>query len=470
MLRLVIVAAAAFGLILFVAFVVSRLVRSRTRGLSIRLQVFLALAVIVGAFAFGLGLMVLDRVEARARSIAEQAARDEATSIARVLEGDLSRRGAGLAELAQRLEREPSPAPPLHLQLFGADGRPLYPRAASTQLEEQGAVSVSAPIVVEGELLGTVRVIKPTVVIRALLADFAPAVLVVSLVLGAASALAAAWLGRAMAQPIEALTVFAERVSSGERTTPPPAVFGRELTHLRASLDSMRRQLEGRPFVEAFAADLSHELKNPVAAIRASAELLDEGALEDPEAARRFVQRILESTRRIERLLGELLGLARIEARGVEHAEPVDLGGLARQVLASQGEPAVTLSAEGDLRVRGDAAWLSRALGNLVDNALVHGSPGEVRLELRRQRDWVELRVSNPGQVSPHVRRQIFKRFVTTRASEGGSGLGLSITRAVVEAHGGSVELTSAGPPRVELTARLPAARLLLPDEGRITA
>ena len=78
MTRLVIVAAAAIGLILFVAFIVSRLLRTRTRGMSIRMQVFLALAVIVGAFAFGLGLMVIDRVEARAVRLATQAAHDEA--------------------------------------------------------------------------------------------------------------------------------------------------------------------------------------------------------------------------------------------------------------------------------------------------------------------------------------------------------------------------------------------------------
>lgn len=75
MIRLIIVAAAAVGLILFVAFVVSRLLRTRTRGVSIRMQVFLALALIVGTFAFGLGLMVLDRIEARAVSLAMHAAR-----------------------------------------------------------------------------------------------------------------------------------------------------------------------------------------------------------------------------------------------------------------------------------------------------------------------------------------------------------------------------------------------------------
>jgi hypothetical protein len=91
--RLLIVAAAAIGLILFAAFVVSRLLPSRTRGMSIRMQVFIALALIVGAFAFGLGILVVDRVEARASKLAKQAADDEATAIAGMIEGEMDRTG-----------------------------------------------------------------------------------------------------------------------------------------------------------------------------------------------------------------------------------------------------------------------------------------------------------------------------------------------------------------------------------------
>src|SRR4029079_3441314 len=122
------------------------------------------------------------------------------------------------------------------------------------------------------------------------------------------------------AVPIEAISEYGEQVSQGERKTTLPLWGGREVTRLWRAIDSMRRQLEGRPFVETFAADLSHELKNPVAAIRASAEVLDEGAIDEPEEAARFVGGIREATTRIEVLLGDLLSLARIEARGVEDA------------------------------------------------------------------------------------------------------------------------------------------------------
>ena len=460
--RLVIVAAAGIGLILFVAFVVSRLLRTRTRGMSIRMQVFLALAFIIGAFAFGLGLMVVDRIEARAVRIARQAADDEAASIAGMVAGELDRTGGRLADVARRFEHERERGADLRLLLVDASGTVIFPRSAPAR-DEEGLVHVDHSVVVRGEKIGAVRVIKPTVVMKNLLADMAPTVLVISLVLGAAAAAAAAMIGRAIAEPIERLSVFGERVSRGERTAPPPPEFGREVTRLSRALDTMRRELSGRPFVEAFAADLSHELKNPVAAIRASAEVLEESALEEPEQARHFVQRIREAIERIERLLSELLGLAHIEARGAETFEPVDLARLARRTLETLGDdrPRVSVVSEGDARVSGDELWLTRALANLIDNALVHSDAASpVFVEVVRRGEQVVLAVRNTGAVERHVQDRLFRRFVTTRREQGGTGLGLAIVQAVAEAHGGLAELESAGPPDVVFRLKLPAARL----------
>ncbi len=458
MIRLVVVAFGAIGLILLVAFIAARLVRARTAGMSIRMQIFLALAGIVGAFGLGVGLLVLDRIEARATLLATEAAHEEARAIAGLVAGEVAARGVGLSDVARTLELA-SVRPGEHLALLGPGGQVLFP-AGSSEHDEPGTVTVEEAVMVRDAVVGAVRVVKPTIVMRRLLEDFAPTILVISLVLGAAAALAAALIGRAIATPIEGLTAFAVRVSEGDTTAAPPVAHGREVQRLTASIDSMRRELEGRPFVEMFAADLSHELKNPVAAIRASAEVLDEGAVDEPAEARRFVRRIREATARIEALLDELLKLARIEARGVETPADVDLAAAARAAVegALDRGAQVELRVEGDTVVRGDAAWLARAVENLVDNAVVHGEAGRpVRVTLRREGGQVVLAVTSAGAVPPHVRARLFRRFVTTRADRGGTGLGLAIVRAVAASHGGRAELVRPGPPEVEFRLRLPA-------------
>jgi signal transduction histidine kinase len=456
--RLLVGAIGAIGLILLTAFVAARLLRARTAGTSIRMQVFLALAGIVGAFAAGLGLLVLDRIQVRATTLAEEAARDEAAAIAAVVGGELESEGT-LGQIGDKLALARSRGGAgLHVALLDEAGRVVFTSGPGP--DEPGTVSVTAPVVARGRTVGSVRVVKLTIVIERLLADFAPTILLISLVLGAAAAAAAAVIGRAIATPIEALTEFAARVSEGERRAPPPPAQGREVQRLSRSIDSMRRQLEGRPFVETFAADLSHELKNPVAAIRASAEVLADGALEEPEEAARFVARIQEATTRIEALLNGLLNLARIEARGVESAAVIDLAELATQAAerARERGGAVDVQVESGATVRGDALWLARALDNLLDNARAHGDGAPIELRLTSGGGEVIVAVKNRGEVSRHVERRLFRRFVTTRAERGGTGLGLAIVRAIAEAHSGSVECAASGPPEVEFRLHLPAA------------
>jgi signal transduction histidine kinase len=455
MMRLVVVAAGAIGLILLVAFVTQRLIRARTAGMSIRMQIFLALAGIVGAFAFGVGLLVLDRIEARATLLATEAARDEAEAIARFVGAEMGSGAMSIEDIAKSLRRGTNPD--VHLVLVDPSGRALFGEGE----REPGTVMVETPILSDGHLLGKIRVIKPTIIMRRLLADFAPTILLISVTLGAAAALAAAVIGRAIATPIEGLTGFAVRVSEGETSAVPPQAHGQEVKRLTRAIDSMRRELEGRPFLETFAADLSHELKNPVAAVRASAEVLDEGALAEPEEAKRFVARIREATARIEVLLGEILSLARIESRGVDSSSEVDLGALARAAseAAKDRGAVVELTLVDNALVRGQSTWLARAIDNLVDNAIVHGQPsGASRIIVSREGSRIAVRVVSSGAVAKHVQSKLFRRFVTTRAAGGGTGLGLAIVRAVAEAHGGRAELARPGPPEVEFRLTLPSA------------
>lgn len=117
------IAASSVALILFVSFIASRLVRSRRAGFSIRMQIFLALAFIVGAFAFGLGVLVLDRVKARATLLAEESARSEAAAIAGLVRNEVEVRGKSLAEVSRDLA---SLQGEVGMSLLAPDGTPLF--------------------------------------------------------------------------------------------------------------------------------------------------------------------------------------------------------------------------------------------------------------------------------------------------------------------------------------------------------
>lgn len=460
MIRLIVVAAGAIGLIVFVSLGAVRLIQTRRAGLSIRMQFFLALALVVGAFAFGLGLLVLDRVKARANLVAHEAALDEAQAVAALVAADMKSGHASLAQVASKLRRGQAggEGPELHLALLDQQGELVF--ESGRPPEDETSVSVSVAIAVDETTVGTVRVVKPTLSIKRTLADFAPTVLVISLLLGGVAAAAAARIGRTIATPIEELTAFAERVSKGERRTPAPRGRGREVQRLTRAIDSMRLELQGRPFVETFAADLSHELKNPVAAIRASAEVLRDGAIDEPDQAHHFVARILESTSRIEALLGDLLNLARFEARSLEDARRLELGAQVERAVAAARERGaqVELELRDKAWMRGDDAWLGRAVENLLDNARVHGSRNEpVQVVVDRHQGMVRCRVLNAGQIASHVKKRLFRRFITTRADRGGTGLGLALVRAVAEAHGGVATCVASGPPEVIFEIAFPA-------------
>jgi signal transduction histidine kinase len=189
--------------------------------------------------------------------------------------------------------------------------------------------------------------------------------------------------------------------------------------------------------------------------------VLEESALDEPAEARRFVKRIREATARIERLLGELLGLARIEARGAEAFEPVDISKLAERAIEALDDRRARVALEGGsgALVRGDENWLARALQNLLDNALVFSEPGtKIDVRVRRDEGLVRVSVASSGTVPLAIRPRLFRRFVTARPERGGTGLGLAIVRAVAEAHGGRAELAEPGPPTVEFRLLLPVA------------
>jgi two-component system, OmpR family, phosphate regulon sensor histidine kinase PhoR len=218
-----------------------------------------------------------------------------------------------------------------------------------------------------------------------------------------------------------------------------------------------------------FVANVSHELKTPLAAIRGYAETLQDGALEEPATARRFTDRILSQCRRLQALLDDLLTLSRLDGVALPpEREPVDL----REVVHRAVEVLSTAAREKQVRVDveesaippvpGDPDSLERLVLNLLDNALKYNRPGgSVILRLSQDGPDVLLEVCDTGiGIPPDSIPRIFERFYRVdkgRArEEGGTGLGLAIVKHVAQAHGGQVDVESHAGRGTTFRVRLP--------------
>jgi two-component system, OmpR family, sensor histidine kinase ChvG len=275
----------------------------------------------------------------------------------------------------------------------------------------------------------------------------------------AATVLAATLLSLLLAmtieRPLDRLRRRAQRIAAQqpvEPSAPDERLTARadEIGELARAVAAMTDELQRRAHdARTLAADLSHELKNPLAGIRGAAELLRDGAAEEPEPRDRFLGMIVDDTARLDRIVSRLLEVARVEDdRGV--ALPVDLAALARACADRPWPVPVDVAAQGDAVVAGRSAQLAAAIENLVANATQHAEPGSrVEIELaapRGRAGALRLTVKNRGPaLSEAARRKVWDRFYSTRTAAGGSGLGLAIVRSVALAHGGAVGVACAG-------------------------
>jgi signal transduction histidine kinase len=248
----------------------------------------------------------------------------------------------------------------------------------------------------------------------------------------------------------------------GRRVSAP--VTDDEIGRLAATLNALLDRLEQAGAQQRrFVADASHELRSPVANIRAAVEV----ALAHPDAAPwpDVAAEVLGQNERMGRLVGDLLLLARAEAGELVRPdeELVDLGAVAARVGREQGRSRVPVLLDGadEAWTRGDEGHLERVVENLVANAVRHAS-SRVAVATTMNGRWVQLTVTDDGPgIPPEDRARVFERFVRLDADRsrrgGGTGLGLAIVAEVVGAHGGTVSIGDAHPGSV-FTVRLPSA------------
>jgi len=277
---------------------------------------------------------------------------------------------------------------------------------------------------------------------------------------------------RAM-RPIAGLTRAAREVA---RTRDPDIKLPKpqandEVSELANTFEDMLRELSAaRGETEAtlarqrkFVADASHELRTPLTSILANLELLE---AELAGEQRDMADSALRSSRRMRRLVGDLLLLARADSGRDAPRGPVDLSAVAteaaREAGALSSDHPVSLDLRGPVIVQGVGDDLHRLAGNLIENALIHTPPGTpVTVSVRREGDRAVLEVADRGAgVPPEMRERVFERFARgggDAAPTGGSGLGLAIVRAVSASHGGAVAIGDAEGGGARFVVTLPA-------------
>jgi signal transduction histidine kinase len=250
---------------------------------------------------------------------------------------------------------------------------------------------------------------------------------------------------RTITEPMRELIERTTLIGKGDRTALRPLKRHgtSELARLSQSFLEMARRLHMRSsFISTFATHVSHELKSPLTSIQGAAELLRDD-VDDPDMddddRRRFLTNIISDTDRLAKISSRLRDFARAEnpiALGT--AKLSDTVTTLRAAFAS-----LDISASGDLDIPMRISEENAAIifSNLADNAARHGGT-TLELAAKRQDNWLRITVSDNGEgVSPNNRSHIFDSFFTTRREAGGTGMGLAIVRAMLDAHGGAIRL-----------------------------
>jgi two-component system sensor histidine kinase ChvG len=302
--------------------------------------------------------------------------------------------------------------------------------------------------------------------------------LLVALVVAAGLAvLLSLFLARTIVLPLRRIALAAHRVRLGRaREVRVPRLPSRrdEIGTLARAVSDMSTSLRHRiDQIEAFAADVTHELKNPLASLRSAVESL--GRVEQPELRSQLLDVVNQDVRRLDRLIGDISEAARTDAELARaRFEAVDLGELVAQLVEAWDSRrtgagvrlAFARPRRGSTIVLGEPGRLARAIDNVIDNAISFSPPGGlVEIAAARVGEDILIRVDDEGPGVPDpLREAIFNRFHSVRPEAEGfgrhSGLGLAIARAIVDGHDGEIDVSDRddAPSGARFTIRLPAA------------
>jgi two-component system, OmpR family, sensor kinase len=290
------------------------------------------------------------------------------------------------------------------------------------------------------------------------------------------------WLVRLGLRPLEDVERTADSIAAGDLDQRVPGAdqateVGRLARALNVMLERIQAAFSARVASESrlrhneqhlrqFVADASHELRTPIAAVSAYAELFERGAADHADDLPRVFTGIRSETARMERLVNDLLTLARFDEGLPIQIVPTELVGLGAEAVRTAATVGpqwpVEFTASHPVEVMGDPTRLRQVIDNLLANVRAHtpqGTSATVHVDQDGTMAQIVVKDSGPGMPSEEAAR-VFERFYRVDASRarnhGGSGLGLSIVAAIVAAHGGTVSAKSSPGDGMMVTVRLP--------------
>lgn len=311
---------------------------------------------------------------------------------------------------------------------------------------------VAAPIRNGDEIIGVVSVAKPNRSMQPFidrtqrrLGFFGVGLIVLGLITGA---IFSWWLSRELRR----LREYALHVSQGQRAVLPESkIASGEFRQLAKALESMRVELDGKAYVEHYVQTLTHELKSPLAGIRAAAELLQTPMTD--EQRQRFVQNIDGESYRLQQLIERMLNLARIEQQQtLQDPKMIKINEVWSQLLEAQSarlaqqEIHITNNIKDSFTLIGDEFWVRQAFANLLDNALdFTPRAGYITLSAEWVNEELTLSIANQGESIPDFAlARLTERFYSLARPATGkksTGLGLNLVREVMDLHQGSLKL-----------------------------
>ena len=418
----------------------------------------------------------------------------------RYLRGNLERIAEGVAEVAstaypqyggwtlQTLSVIPrfGPMRGVAIQILDSDGTLLYDDTTGRTRTEEGlepepfAIEprgpvVAAPIVVAGQQVGSVRVwaFGPGAVLTERDEQFRRGSFVALTIAALASIVFASIAGQLYAnrlvRPIETITRTAQSLRGGDRDARTHLDGEDEIAVLGRTFDEMADAIEAdRQMERRLTADVAHELRTPLQAIQATVEAMQDGVLPADEERLGIVR---DETVRLGRLADGILELTRLERgslpfdqRSIDPATPVRAAVDSHEALLESRELSWEVDIAEGMRVIGDSDRLQQAVGNLLSNAARYTpAGGHVAVTLRRDIELAIIDVTDTGigiaeEDIPHVFSRFWRADDARARSTGGLGIGLAVTREIVERHGGGIAVERLAQGGTRFSIRLPLA------------